>query len=106
MADMQIAKTILEQLGGNQFLAMTGAKNLTSGENFLSFRLPMKTRDGANYWKIKLMPSDTYDIETMSVRGLKVTPKTQKYNIYNDQLRGIFEDITGLRTSLTKVYGR
>ena len=30
---MRVAKTILEQLGGNKFRMMTGAKNLAGDEN-------------------------------------------------------------------------
>ena len=33
---MRVAKTILEQLGGNQFRMMTGAKKLAGDENSLS----------------------------------------------------------------------
>jgi len=36
---MRVAKTILEQLGGNHFRMMTGAKNLAGDENSLSMRL-------------------------------------------------------------------
>ena len=35
-----IATTILQQLGGSRFIAMTGAKNLVAEENALIFRLP------------------------------------------------------------------
>ena len=33
MSNMTVAKTILEQLGGNKFRMMTGAKNLAGDEN-------------------------------------------------------------------------
>lgn len=95
MNDMEIAKTILEQLGGRRFVMMTGAKQMTAIPSGLSFRLPMKTKDGGNIWKITLMPSDTYKIETISVRGTSVKPKTTKEDIYCDMLQDIFEDITG-----------
>ena len=36
---MRVAKTILEQLGGNHFRMMTGAKNLAGDENSLSMRI-------------------------------------------------------------------
>jgi hypothetical protein len=29
MTDMKVSQTILSQLGGNRFIAMTGSKNLT-----------------------------------------------------------------------------
>jgi len=36
---MRVAKTILEQLGGNKFRMMTGAKKLAGDENSLSMRI-------------------------------------------------------------------
>ncbi len=35
MNNLKVAETILEQLGGNQFRMMTGAKNLAGDENSL-----------------------------------------------------------------------
>ena len=37
---MTIANTILEQLGGNKFIAMTGAKNFLSNGSTLRMTLP------------------------------------------------------------------
>lgn len=37
---MTVANTILEQLGGSKFLAMTGAKNLLADGNTLLMTLP------------------------------------------------------------------
>ena len=36
---MQVAQTILQQLGGNKFVVMTGSKNFIAGENFLRMNL-------------------------------------------------------------------
>ena len=41
---MTIANTILEQLGGNKFIAMTGAKNFVSDGNTLRMTLPTLTQ--------------------------------------------------------------
>ena len=35
MSNLKVAKTILEQLGGNHFRMMTGAKKLAGDENSL-----------------------------------------------------------------------
>ena len=40
MRPMEVANTILEQLGGRQFQAMTGASQFVGSKNSLSFRLP------------------------------------------------------------------
>ncbi|EES0484193.1 hypothetical protein ACN662_005697, partial [Escherichia coli] len=62
-----VATEILNQLGGNRFIAMTGAKNFAyfdeDGECGLSFRLPSKfAMNGINLVKIKLTFSDTYQV--------------------------------------------
>jgi hypothetical protein len=83
-SNTEIAKTILEQIGGRQFTSMTGAKNLVATQGGLHFKLPRgMAKDGITNVLVVLEPSDTYC----------------------DQLRGPFEDVTGLRTSLTAVYG-
>ena len=48
-----VAMEILKQLGGNKFLAMTGAKNLAYDDNSLNMKLP-KNMSQANYLKITL----------------------------------------------------
>ena len=100
---MQIAKTILEQLGGNKFIAMTGARNLLAHESALSFRLPGGggfTRSGINYVKVELNGLDLYNVEFQRIRGLKATLVALIPNVYNDDLKNVFESHTGLRTSL------
>jgi len=98
--DMTVAKTILEQLGGNKFLAMTGAKNLLGDANSLTFRIPMRTLDGSNTVKITLTAMDDYTLEFLSVRAGKVKPKTFREGVYNENLQEVFTRVTGLHTSL------
>lgn len=94
------AHTILTQLGGSKFLAMTGAKQLTDRGQALSFRLPMKTRNKANYVVISLNDLDTYDVEFRSLRGDNSAVKGYFEGIYADQLQTLFTQETGLETSL------
>jgi hypothetical protein len=97
-----VALTILNQLGGNQFLAMTGAKNLVRSEDALSFSIG-RNNSKANRVVITLdEATDTYIISFW-----KVSPRTgnmaiinEYAGVYCDQLRNIFESTTGLRTSL------
>lgn len=56
---MKIANAILEQLGGNKFIAMTGAKNFVSDGNTLRMTLP-KNRSKANRLYVTLDATDTY----------------------------------------------
>ena len=41
---MKVANTILEQLGGQKFLAMTGANHLVADGNTLRMALPKNSR--------------------------------------------------------------
>lgn len=99
---LQIAKTILEQFGGYKFVAMTGAKNLTSIGNGLSFKLPGAgfVHNGINYVKIILNGKDTYNMEFGRIRGTTYKIINTVNNIYFDQLQEIFTQETGLNTHL------
>ena len=108
----QVTKTILEQLGGGRFVAMTGANHFVGDDNTLKFRLPGGgglCKDGINYVTIRFEPSDTYTVEFFRVRALKQTQIKRYCDVYNDQLRDVFERATGLATSMgakaAKAYG-
>jgi hypothetical protein len=95
------AQTILAQLGGNKFIAMTGAKNIMrhpDGALSLKFQMCRK----ANYMKITLNSLDTYDIEFGKIRQGKLAyTMTQPFwDVYSDQLQDIFTHYTGLNTHL------
>jgi len=97
---MKVATTIYEQLGGNKFKAMVGAKHLAGSKNSLQFVFKMCRK--ANQCCITLNSLDLYDIafNKVNYRTYKST-MVQKYNgIYADQLTKIFESFTGLYTSL------
>ena len=98
---MQIAQTILAQLGGNRFIAMTGAKNLVDIGNGLQFKLPANfAKSGINLVSVKLEPSDTYTVDFFKFRGLNLTPIESASHVFADELRGLFTATTGLDTSL------
>lgn len=97
----QIAYTILDQLGGNKFVAMTGAKNLMSDTNALCFRLPSHfAKDGINYIKISLESTDTYCIEAGTVQGRNYTKQSETEMVPVENLRQVFTGLTGLDCSL------
>ena len=74
--NLQVAETILAQLGGNRFIAMTGAKDFLGDASALHFRIP-SNRTKANRVTITLRADDTYNIEWFSVRGFdKVVRKS------------------------------
>jgi hypothetical protein len=98
---IEIARTILDQLGGNKFIAMTGAKHFTAGFNTLSFQLPgnfaLKRITGV---RIVLTDADLYDMTFMKrFKGdIKVVEEVE--GLYFDQLQDVFKSVTGLDTHL------
>lgn len=106
MQDNQsIALTILEQLGGSRFIAMTGARDLVADKSELRFKLPARfAKDGINFVRVTLTPADLYDMSFGTMAGASklfaVTEKTRFEGVYCDQLRDLFTSATGLETSL------
>jgi hypothetical protein len=100
---MQVAQTILAQLGGNRFIAMTGARNLVSdahcGRGSLSFKVGRNER-GVTHVRITLQSNDLYRVESLKVRGLNIATVADVSGVYADQLRATFTAQTGLATSL------
>ena len=97
---MRVAKTILEQLGGNQFRMMTGAKNIAGDENSLSMRIG-RNSSNSNYLKITLNSMDLYDMKFMKLTRKFEEKSVKEYNnVYNNSLRDRFTDHTGMYTSL------
>lgn len=95
-----IANTILQQMGGMRRLVMfTGAKNFVALPNGVSFRIGNRS---TNYVKITLNGKDLYDMEFALLRGSKMTNKKEFNDIYNDQLKPIFEKATGMYLSFEK----
>lgn len=98
---MKTAQTILDQLGGNRFIVMTGAKQLVDHGNALSFRLKSNfAKNGINSVKITLTPADLYDVEFGKIARDKYKEVATVDGIYWDQLAEVFEAETGLYTSL------
>lgn len=94
-----IAKTILEQIGGKRFITMTGAKNLLAHEAGLSFKLPSRfAKNGVNYVKITLDPSDIYSMYFGKIFKHTITDIATHTGIYFDGLQNMFTRETGLDT--------
>ena len=100
MSNLKVAETILKQLGGNKFRAMTGAKNLAGDSKSLSMRIG-RNSSNSNYLKITLNSMDTYDMKFMKLtRKYEEKSVTEYSNIYNDMLTDQFTAHTGMYTSL------
>ena len=100
MSDMTVAKTILEQLGGNKFCMMTGAKNLGGTENSLSMRIG-RNSSNSNYLKITLNMMDLYDVKFSKLtRKFEEKSVTEYNDVFCDSLVEVFERHTGMYTKL------
>ena len=93
------AQIILEQLGGNKFLAMTGSKNLVDMGNGLKMSLP-KNQSKANGLEVTLNESDTYNMKFYKITGANFTIKEEYQDIYASELQTVFTEVTGLDTHL------
>jgi hypothetical protein len=92
------ANTILNQLGGNRFAAMTGSKNFVSMSNdALGFKLS-KNNTKANYINITLNGSDLYDIEFRKITVKSNNLKESFKDVHVENLVETFENATGLYT--------
>lgn len=98
----QVAETILKQLGGRMFIAMTGANTFVTDGISLSFRIPNKR---INCITIVLNDLDLYDVVyerllkrkdgTFSLRTI-----AESNNLFFDQLQNDFTLHTGMYTRL------
>ena len=110
---------ILQQIGGNKFLVMTGSKIKYYGYDnmgyvYLMFQLS-KNQSKAQFLKIQLNGKDLYNMEFTRIKktlnkeylaiGIKIYDEAIEIiktyeDIYCDQLQEIFTDITGMYTRL------
>lgn len=112
--NMEVAKTILNQLGGNRFIMMTGSKNLLSCDNGTALQMQLiGNKAKAKFLKIKLEANDTYTMTFSKIKRTKdadfaalgatlynneyVEVKTVE-NVYDDMLQSVFTEVTALYT--------
>jgi hypothetical protein len=96
-----IAYTILEQLGGNQFIVMTGAKNFVyGGACSLQFCLPGRgVKNKANKVTITLVGDEHYELTFYKIRSANIKQISQHTPI-PENIREIFTHETGLYCTL------
>jgi hypothetical protein len=97
---LQIANTIIGQLGGRRFRVMTGARDFLALDSGVSFKLPAFPGVQCNAVRVVLEASDTYTVEFLRVWGRSVKSLSVHSDIYAEDLSGLFERETGLRVSL------
>ena len=94
-------KQLLQQLGGNKFIAMTGAKNLAvdKSKNELHMKIGRNSKS-ISHVIIRLTSMDLYDMEFLSIRGSSRKIKSKEKGVYADQLGKMFKKNTGLDVRL------
>ena len=96
-----VATTILEQLGGRTFIAMTGAVVQPDAGHALALRVELAyPSTGVNFVRVRLNAMDLYDVEFLSLRGVNSNVKAYRENIYAEDLQAVFTAETGLYTRL------
>jgi hypothetical protein len=98
-AIMEVAQTILEQLGGKAFTMITGSKNLTAIENGLRMT-PGRNPKGVQMVEVILDGNDTYTVTSYQRSQDTFTELAKEEMVYDTQLQDIFESLTGLYTTL------
>jgi hypothetical protein len=97
MSNLEIANTILEQTGGRKLAVMTGAFNFYAIDSGLQFQLKSGAKDGINKIRIVLTSDDDYTVTFYKGAGVIVATVD---SVYCDMLQDIFEEHTGLYTTL------
>ena len=96
---MKIARTILDQLGGNKFLAMTGSRDFVAAKNLLRMRLA-RNKSGASHLTIILAGDDTYRMQFWKLAKASIKVLETIEGVRFDQMQAVFTDVTGLDTHL------
>ena len=97
---MNVAQSILSQLGGKRFCAMTGASQFVASDNMLKFKIGRGATNKATHVRVTLDESDTYTVEFFSIRGVNVKKIISHEMVYADQLCSVFTAQTGMDVSL------
>jgi hypothetical protein len=100
---VNVAQTIVAQLGGNAFAAITGSRNFLEshagqGVTFMVGRGPR----GVTHVEIILEASDTYRVRfsRLDSRTCTMTTLAEHGDVYVDQLLDVFEGETGLYATI------
>jgi hypothetical protein len=93
------ARRILAQLGGHEFIAMTGAKYLTGTGGGLDFHLPRGVaKDAISRVRIEVSPCGGYHLEFGMVGADGYVKCADFSEIGEESIREVFTEATGLAT--------
>ena len=95
-----IAAEILNQLGGNKFIVMTGSKNFMCDGPSLRMNLS-RNKSKAKWLKITLTSMDDYTMDFFTAdKEFNIITKAKREGVTCDILQAVFTEVTGLYTSL------
>ena len=102
MADLTVSRTILEQLGGRQFIFLTGSSNFIgdASNNRLTFKIGSGCKNRITHCRITLTPMDVYTVEFLRVWGRNCTTISTHDDIYAENLKDLFKRETGMYVTL------
>lgn len=89
-----IAGTILNQLGGRRFVAMTGAHSILNLGNGLQVKFKGSKR--ANTVRIELDANDLYTVRFYKIKGLDCVEIDSVELVHAFDLQRLFTRVTGL----------
>lgn len=105
---MTVPETILAQLGGRRFIAMTGAKNFLGGDDTLSFQIAARNEPKIKGCRVRLDNDDTYTM--VFLKKAKKDPvfkisvgmdvAVERPHVHAEDLQRVFTSVTGLDTHL------
>ena len=95
MTDMTVARSILDQLGGARFVAMTGARELVGSADSLTFKIGVNPKRVSQV-RVTLTPADLYSVTFFRIGK---APQIES-DVYCNMLEAVFSERTGLYTLL------
>lgn len=100
------AQEIMQQLGGFQFITMTGAQYISFSSDAPRANLSFKIRGCRTVTHVSIEANgfDLYDVKFLKIRG-SAEPKIVRefagiQGLYAEDLQRVFTEVTGLATSL------
>jgi len=103
---VEIAQTIMNQLGGRKFVAMTGAKDHVALESGVRFKIG---RNATSCNTVSIEYDASRDLYNMVFEKVSISKKTFDVSrklikrvdgVFCDQMQAIFTEVTGMYTSL------
>ena len=85
MTDMTVARSILDQLGGERFVAITGARELVGSADSLTFKLGVNPKRVSQV-RVTLTPADLYSVTFFRIGK---APQIES-DVYSNMLEAVF----------------